>query len=86
MEPINQYDKPAPRDSLDQDTASEETVDDLLYGRYRDRNTDSPSGVAGEITNMEVQREDTALDHPETDPFQESSGGEDAAELPGNNR
>lgn len=86
MEPIDQYARPAPRDNLDQDTASEETVDALLYGRHEDRNTDAPSGVAGEITNIEVQHAETALDHAETDPFHESTGGEDAAELPQNER
>lgn len=86
MDPIKQYERPAPRDNLDQDIASEETVDDLLYGRRKDRDTDLPSGIAGEITNMDVQHTESAITHAETDPFQESTGGEEAAELPRSNR
>ena len=60
---------PAPQDPLDSGDADVHAVDEILSNRAGDRNTDAPAGPTGEITNMEVQYQQTDADRAETDPF-----------------
>lgn len=77
LRPIEQYDRPAPGDSLDEDVPAEDLSREILDNRHGDRGTDAPSGPTGEITNMDVQHTESAVDHPETDPFHEGPGAEE---------
>ncbi len=74
MDHIHTYDRPKPDDK--EPSHTDATVDDSLASRNADRSTDAPAGPTGEITNMEVQYNETSLDREETDPFGKSSGGE----------
>ncbi len=69
MKQIDHFDRPQPRDDMEEGASMDDAVDEALAARKVDRNADVSQGPTGEITNPETQYGDHFEDRPETDPF-----------------